>query len=130
MVSAGIVIEKLNGIKVSERMQQKEFADIWYIQDMLRESLTAIADAQQMLGKLACAVHLHDNIRSFTLNYSALKFTAMHAVISMTINCMHYLILSAVTASVLLLELASCACFAAEQVMHACCYILRLHKLM
>ncbi len=68
---AGIVIEKLNGIKVSERMQQKEFADIWYIQDMLRESLTAMADAQQMLGKLAgtfaCAVHLHDHIRSFTL---------------------------------------------------------------
>ena len=47
----GIVIEKLNGIKVSERMQQKEFADIWYIQDMLRESLTAMADAQQMLGQ-------------------------------------------------------------------------------
>ena len=70
MYSAGIVIEKLNGIKVSERMQQREFADIWYIQDMLRESLTAMADAQQMLGKLAstfaCAVHLHDHICSFT----------------------------------------------------------------
>ncbi len=52
-------------------MQQKEFADIWYIQDMLRESLTAMADAQQMLGKLAsflaCAVHLHNHIWSFTL---------------------------------------------------------------
>lgn len=47
----GIVIEKLNGIKVSERMQQKDFADIWYIQDMLRESLTAMAEAQQMLGQ-------------------------------------------------------------------------------
>lgn len=49
-VLKGIVIEKLNGIKISERMQQKKFADIWYIQDMLRESLTAMADAQQMLG--------------------------------------------------------------------------------
>ena len=71
MCSAGIVIEKLNGIKVSERMQQKEFADIWYIQDMLRESLTAMADAQQMLGKLAgtlaCAVHLYDHIPSFII---------------------------------------------------------------
>lgn len=46
----GIVIEKLNGIKVSERLEQKKFADIWYIQDMLRETLTAMADAQLMLG--------------------------------------------------------------------------------
>ena len=48
----GIVIEKLNGIKVSERLQQAHFCDIWYIQDMLRETLTAMADAQQMLGTL------------------------------------------------------------------------------
>lgn len=46
----GIVIEKLNGIKVSERLQQPDFCDIWYIQDMLRATLTAMADAQQMLG--------------------------------------------------------------------------------
>jgi len=51
-VPEGVVIEKLNGIKVSERLQQRNFADIWYIQDMLRESLTAMADAQQMLGML------------------------------------------------------------------------------
>jgi len=109
--SAGIVIEKLNGIKVSERMQQKEFADIWYIQDMLRESLTAMADAQQMLGKLAgtivCAVHLHDHICSFTLNCLAL-FIAMHAVTSVTINWMHHLMLSAFIADVPNLELSSC----------------------
>lgn len=48
----GIVIEKLNGIKVSERLQQPHFCDIWYIQDMLRETLTAMADAQQLLGTL------------------------------------------------------------------------------
>ena len=81
-------------------MQQKEFADIWYIQDMLRESLTAMADAQQMLGKLAstfaCAVHLHDHIRSFL----ALDVIAMHAVISLTINCMHQIMLSAFLANV------------------------------
>lgn len=50
MYCTGIVIEKLNGIKVSERLQEPHFCDIWYIQDMLRETLTAMADAQQMLG--------------------------------------------------------------------------------
>lgn len=49
-VLKGIVIEKLNGIKVSERLQQHGFSDIWYIQDMLHETLTALADAQLLLG--------------------------------------------------------------------------------
>ncbi|KAL3144267.1 hypothetical protein ABBQ32_004038 [Trebouxia sp. C0010 RCD-2024] len=49
-VLKGIIIEKLNGIKVSERLQQPRFCDIWYIQDMLRETLTAMADAQRLLG--------------------------------------------------------------------------------
>ncbi|KAL3130536.1 hypothetical protein ABBQ38_008348 [Trebouxia sp. C0009 RCD-2024] len=47
-VLKGVVIEKLNGI--SERLQQPRFCDIWYIQDMLREVLTAMADAQRLLG--------------------------------------------------------------------------------
>ena len=55
----GIVIEKLNGIKVSERLEQKKFADIWYIQDMLRETLTAMADAQLMLGMPMTREPLH-----------------------------------------------------------------------
>ena len=49
---AGIIIEKLDGIKVSERLHQADFADIWYIQDMMHETLTALADAQLLLGRL------------------------------------------------------------------------------
>ena len=53
LLHAGIVIEKLNGIKVSERLQQQGFSDIWYIQDMLHETLTALADAQLLLGMMS-----------------------------------------------------------------------------
>ena len=56
----GVVIEKLNGINVSERLQQSSFCDIWYVQDLLRETLTAMADAQRLLGTLnsACKGYL------------------------------------------------------------------------
>ena len=114
-------------------MQQKEFADIWYIQDMLRESLTAMADAQQMLGKLAgtfaCAVHLHGHIRSFTLKQFGSEvncnthchFTAYQLLSSPHVVCL-----------LLMCCTLSCphACLIAEQVMHAWCYTPWLHQLM
>ena len=46
-----MVIEKLNGIKVSERLEQAEFDDIWYIQEMLQETMTAMNQAQMLLGQ-------------------------------------------------------------------------------
>ena len=50
--TAGIVIEKLNGIKVSERLQQPDFDDIWYIQEMVQDTMTAMNQAQMLLGEL------------------------------------------------------------------------------
>lgn len=45
------MIEKLNGIKVSERLQQADFDDIRYIQEMIQESMTAMNQAQMLLGE-------------------------------------------------------------------------------
>lgn len=50
VLPAGQILEKLNGITSDQRMADRHFGDISYVQDMAWQVLTALDQAQRNLG--------------------------------------------------------------------------------
>ena len=65
--NTGIIIEKLNGIKVSERLQQPEFDDIYYIQCMIQQTMNAMNQAHMLLGERPAAATSDTSFQSLEL---------------------------------------------------------------